>query len=114
MALGGRGGMAVGLLLVAGSLPAAEEQVLQRQAWENPGTLEEAARRPALSETLAAFVADPQGRVHIAHGGGARGSAWGHEIRAWLIALGIPGDRIQLEPGLAPSGELRLSPRGEP
>ena len=88
---------------------AAEVHLLRQAGWRAPTTVAEAAARPALSGTLAAFVADDGQWVRLAHGGGAAGSDWAHEVRAWLVTLGIPGDRMQLDPGMADPGRLRLT-----
>lgn len=99
-----------GLLLAAtGTHATVSEEVVDRTAWEPPATIEEAAARPALHRTVAAFLGDASRWVRIAHAGGARGSAWASDIRAWLIALGIPGSRIQIDPGMAERAHLRLA-----
>lgn len=97
------------LLLAAPGVRAAGEQVLADRQWENPATIEAAAARPALHNTVATFLATDDAWVRVAHAGGARGSAWAHEVRNWLIALGIPGARIQIDPGMAERAHLRLA-----
>ena len=112
-ALALRGKLTIGpaLLLVLAVGPAraaGESHALTRAEWAAPATVEAAARHPALNGLLADFLARPGGWVRIAHGGGARGSAWAHEVQGWLVALGVPGERLRMDPGMAPKGELRL------
>jgi hypothetical protein len=99
----------IALLLAAPVRADGPEQVLVRSDWTPPPTVEAAAARPALNRTVAAYLEREQGWVRLAHGGGARGSAWAHEVRAWLIALGIPGSHIRMDPGMADSGRLTLA-----
>jgi hypothetical protein len=100
-------------MLSAAAHAAASEQVLAGAEWQSPATIEEAAARPALHRTVAAYLAESGGWVRIAHAGGARGSAWAHEVRAWLIALGVPGAHIQIDPGMAEAEHLRLAVHAE-
>lgn len=44
----------------------------------------------------------------IGHPGGEEGSLWAHELRSWLVALGIPSRRIQLLSGSPEPGALDL------
>ncbi len=38
--------------------------------------------------------------VNIRYAGGDEGQLWAEELRGWLVALGLPGDRIRLRTGL--------------
>jgi len=38
--------------------------------------------------------------VNIRYAGGDEGQLWAEELRGWLVALGIPSDRIKLRAGL--------------
>ena len=105
--------LGLGLLLPA--LGAAAERTVSRADWSAPATLEAAAARPLFHETLADYLAEPGNWVRIAHGGGASGSAWAHDVLGWLVALGVPGDQVQLDPAVVAEGRLALSvhARGE-
>ena len=48
------------------------------------------------------------GVVKLSYPGEDSGELWASELRDWLISLGVPGDAIQLVPGLQTSAELRL------
>ena len=100
--------IAAALALAAPAAWAAEPRVLQRSDGV-PETAEAAAQRPALMETVQAYLAKETAVLHIAHPGGASGSAWAHEVRNWLVALGVPGARIQIDPGMAERAHLRLA-----
>jgi len=97
------------MVALLGSAPAQGEEILERGSWQPPETLTEAVQRPAFNALLSEYAGTANGRVEIAHGGGAEGSAWAGEVRDWLVAMGIPSSRIRLEPGLADPGVLRLA-----
>ncbi|MEF8792260.1 hypothetical protein [Thiohalorhabdus sp.] len=98
------------LLLVAVPAQAAvSKEEVAASEWKAPASVEEAAARPALHRTLAAYLRKPGRWVRLAHAGGAAGSAWAQDMRSWLITLGIPADRIQIDPGLTDSGRLTLA-----
>lgn len=86
---------------------AAEPRVLQR-ADGVPDTAEAAAQRPALMETVQAYLAKETAVVHIAHPGGAAGSAWAHKVQQWLVAFGVPSADIRVDPGVTEPGRLEL------
>ncbi|MFA9459288.1 hypothetical protein [Thiohalorhabdus methylotrophus] len=112
-----KGALAVAVLVCAVAMPAQAAETLKRDRWTGPETVEQAAGHPALNTLLSAYTGATGARVEVAHGGGARGSAWAHEVRGWLVALGIPSARIRLEPGITEPGTLRLAVReagGEP
>ena len=47
-------------------------------------------------------------RIIIRYPGGDLGNAWALEVRDWLVALGMPSERVILEPGSGGSGQLIL------
>lgn len=102
------------LLLAAATTRAAiSEEVVAAGKWEAPTTVEEAAARPALNRTLSAYLNESGRWVRLAHAGGAEGSAWAQDMRAWLITLGIPVNRIQIDPGMTEPGRLSLTVHAE-
>lgn len=44
------------------------------------------------------FNAQAEGGIVIRYARGDEGSLWAAELRAWLVALGIPSTRIELAP----------------
>lgn len=104
------------VMAVCALLPAAgtaAERTVTRADWSAPATVEAAASRPALNGVLAAYLGERGQWVRIAHGGDSRGSAWAGEVRGWLVALGIPGERIRLDPGMASPDQLVLDVHAE-
>jgi hypothetical protein len=103
--------MAAFALLPAAGMAA--ERTVARADWSAPATVEAAARRPALNRVLAAYLEKPGQWVRIAHDGEAPGSSWAGEVRGWLVALGIPGQRIRMDPGMASPDQLVLDVHAE-
>jgi hypothetical protein len=50
----------------------------------------------------------PKSVVTIHYAGGDEGLLWAEELRGWLVALGLTGDRIILLPGLAEHDRIVL------
>jgi len=100
-----------GVLLPAGGMAA--ERAISREGWSAPATVEAAVHRLALNGLLEEFLEEPGRWVRIAHGGDTRGSAWAAEVRGWLVALGIPGQRIRMDPGMASPDQLVLDVHAE-
>ncbi|WP_297527585.1 hypothetical protein [Thiohalobacter sp.] len=76
--------------------------------WARPRGGEEILQMPALRSALAALDSAPAAELAIRYPGGETGGLWAHELRGWLIALGLPGQRIRLLPGGVDGAELRL------
>lgn len=104
-----------GVLVLAATTSRAgiSEEVVAAGDWKAPATVEEAAARPALNRTLSAYLAEPGRWVRLAHAGGAEGSAWAQDMRAWLITLGIPANRIRIDPGMTEPARLSLTVHAE-
>jgi len=74
--------------------------------------------RPRSGERIVAFASlqylvrrlDEQAStvVTIRYAGGDEGLLWAEELRGWLVALGIPGDRMRLRTGLQVQDRLVL------
>lgn len=107
LARAGRGALVLAALL-AGAPVAAETRAMAR-ADGVPETAEAAAGRPALTDTVADYLDHDRAEVRIAHAGGAQGSAWAHRVRQWLVAFGVPGEDIRVDPGVTEAGRLALS-----
>jgi len=76
--------------------------------WARPHGGEEILQMPALRSALAALDSAPGAELAIRYPGGETGGLWAHELRGWLIGLGLPGQRIRLLPGGVDGAELRL------
>jgi hypothetical protein len=62
----------------------------------------------SLAATVRALNRDAGLTLIIGHPGGEEGSLWAHELRSWLVALGLPSQRIQLVSGSRYGDALEL------
>lgn len=92
-------------LLLAGllALPAAAETwTLDAEAWARPRSGAMVAGLEPVRAAVAAWAAEPERRLVIRHAGGEAGTLWAVELRDWLVALGVPPDRVETRPGAEP------------
>lgn len=87
---------------------------LDAATWSRPRDGDALRHVPALVEVLEAFGRAPGGRIVIRYPGGEEGVLWVRELRSWLVALGVPSDRIDLLPGSARDDALELTVRRAP
>jgi type IV pilus biogenesis protein CpaD/CtpE len=69
---------------------------LTRELWAPPRSGFYVAQLEALNPLIRRFNAQADGGVVIRYARGDEGSLWAAELRAWLVALGIPSTRIRL------------------
>lgn len=69
---------------------------LTRDLWAHPRSGFYVAKLDALNPLIRRFNAQAEGRIVIRYARGDEGSLWAAELRAWLVALGIPSTRIEL------------------
>jgi hypothetical protein len=95
-------------MLLAGTL-AAEPGYLSRPEWQAANASGVAVGRlPVLRNTVASAQLHPGARIAVRYPGGDAGNAWATEVREWLVALGISGARVVLEPGSGRPDALAL------
>lgn len=84
--------------------------VLTAGQWAVPRSGERLLRLPAVVDAVEAL--DPAragGRLRIHYPGGDEGTLWARELRAWLVALGLGSERIELVPGSSAPDRLELT-----
>ena len=52
--------------------------------------------------------------LQLLYPGGDAGSLWAHELRAWLVALGLSSQRIELLPGSSREDAIEVRVAGSP
>lgn len=81
--------------------------------WARPRSGAALAGMAPLPSVVRAWSESENRDIAILHAGGEEGELWARELRDWLVALGIPGDRVRLVVGgVGPSSlilELRDS-----
>ncbi len=90
---------------------AAPGAIITAEQWARPRSGDSVVKLPGLATLVEAVERDAASRLVVRFAGGDEGSLWAEELRSWLVALGLPSARIQLEPGLPQSDALRLELR---
>lgn len=87
------------LILPFASAAAAPMYVMSAEVWMRPRQGADLLADEKLRELVLGLDQAPGSRLQIHYPGGEAGGLWAHELRSWLIALGVPGARIELAPG---------------
>ena len=70
------------------------------EQWARPRSGERVVAYEALQKLVRLLDQHAAAVVNIRYAGGDDGQLWAEELRGWLVALGLPGDRIRLRTGL--------------
>lgn len=96
------------LLGLCSGLALAEDFTLTQDEWARPRQGDTLVQMAPLRAAVQALNAAPGKRLLVHYPGGEEGGLWAHELRAWLIALGVSAQEIELVPGGADALALRL------
>ncbi len=107
------------LLFCVQAAAAAEPRfLLSAGEWAVPRDADAVRAMPALREAVKALDARPGARLRLRYPGGDEGTMWVHEVRAWLVSLGVSSARLELVPGAERGDVLALEvvapPGGQP
>ncbi len=101
------------LSLVSAPLAGEISQTLGAELWAQPRDGDSVRRFAPLREVVSALQQDPEARLLIRYPGGDEGTLWAHELRGWLVSLGVASRRIDMIPGGVAAGSVLLTVRGE-
>lgn len=101
---------ALACALLLGFAAPASAWTLDASTWARPRSGAAIVAMPPLAEVVDAWSKRPGDRIVIRHPGGEDGEVWAAELRAWLVALGVPGGRVELVGGGEPE-QLMLTVR---
>lgn len=90
------------ILLLVVAMPLSAEQSsweLGIGEWSRPRHGASLVGFPALSATVRYWQKDVSQIILVRYPGGEAGMLWARELRDWLVSLGIPSSRINLQPG---------------
>lgn len=90
-------------------ISAADVHSLSKTDWDVPKRAETILQMTAIKQVFAELASASSGQLLIRYPGGDEGSLWAHELRAWLVSLGIPSGVIELRPGSSHAGVIELS-----
>ena len=101
----------VALLSLPG-LSLAESVTITAEQWARPRSGGYVTGLKSLQEQLAAFERSTDNRLIIHCPGDEKGMLWAEELRAWLVALGVPSARIALKPDFGQIDIIRVEIQG--
>lgn len=100
--------IAISIFAGIGSAGAGGSYVLTQQQWSVPRRVETVLRMPAVMHVLAEFDKTPASQLRILYPGGDEGTLWAHELKAWLVSLGLSSRQIELRPGSGESAAIEM------
>lgn len=104
--------MRIGMFLLALSMAASafadDAFVIELTDLAQPRDSLAVSRHPVLRNAVAPLLQDPEARLQLRYPGGDEGSLRAGELRAWLVALGIEAERIDLMPGSSAPDRIDL------
>lgn len=81
--------------------------------WTRPRSSEYVVQLPAVRDAMQALDRAPGSVLVIRFPGGEDGTLMAHELKDWLVALGLSSERISLSQGLGQGGVVVLQVRKE-
>lgn len=83
--------------------------LLSEEQWARPRSASVVKSFEPVNQTLKAWLKDTKKQqIELRYPGGEDGNLWAIELQDWLVALGIPSERINIYPGHPVQGELAL------
>ena len=76
-----------------------DESVLTAEQWERGRSGDTILQLSAVRAIVDEWLSDTARLIEIRYPGGEEGEFWVHELEDWLVALGIPADRLVMTPG---------------
>ena len=106
-----RNGLMVLLLWLLSWSSLAEESVysITVEQWSIPRHGERLLKMPALKQVISQWQKNTLQYIEISYPGGEQGELWLTEIQDWLIALGLPSERIKKVVGSGGKDIIKLS-----
>lgn len=69
---------------------------LAPELWDRPRSAQAVMAQPAVQQVVAAYQANNAARIMIVHGTRQEAQLQAEELRAWLVALAVEGERLKL------------------
>lgn len=97
-----------GCLIAHSPLAAADTYRLDADRWASPRSGAAIAQMEPVRRAVQELARTPGSMLQLRYPGDEAGELWGQELRAWLIALGIGAERIELAPAAAQAEAVEL------
>ena len=82
--------------------------ILTSQQWNIPRDASSIIEMQAIRAAMQEFQSNKNSKMLVKYPGGDEGTLWAHELRSWLISLGLSEKFIELVPGSGNPGQLEL------
>jgi hypothetical protein len=82
--------------------------VLTQAQWSGVTRAAQVVSLDPLRRAIQAFDAQPGAHLVVVHNGGEDGLFWASDLEGWLVALGVPTDRIVDRIGAIKPGRIQL------
>ena len=98
------------LFLCLGQVSANEmiQTELKAEQWDMPRQGERLLRLPALNHLIKQWQQQPNKLIEIRYPGGEEGELWVNELMDWLVALGVPSDKLHSVQGSGAEDKIQL------
>jgi len=98
------------LLASAGSVSAVDmiQTELKAEQWDMPRQGERILRSPALNHLLKQWQQQSHKLIEIRYPGGEEGELWVNELMDWLVALGVPSEKLHAVQGSGAEDKIQL------
>ena len=81
---------------------------LQAETWDMARHGESLLKIDALSGVVNSWASKQSSKIELRYPGGEAGALWANELRDWLVSLGLPVNRVVLQPGNASDEKITL------
>ncbi len=99
------------VLILSTPVVFAESTTITAEQWARPRSGEMIVRTNALAKLVNIFNKDSNHYFTLHYHTGDEGMLWAEELKAWMIALGIPSAKIVLLPGLEDGSRVEIELR---
>ncbi len=82
--------------------------LLTSEQWNIPREAASVIAMPAIRSAMHEFQSNKNNKILVKYPGGDVGTLWAHELRSWLISLGLSEKFIELVPGSANPNQLEI------
>jgi len=86
----------------------ASTHILTSEQWNIPRQAAAIIEMPALRAAMQEFQSSKDNKILVKYPGGDVGTLWAHELRSWLISLGLSEKFIELVPGSSDPNQLEI------
>jgi len=82
--------------------------ILSSEQWNVPREAASIIEMPAIRAAMHEYQSTQNGKILVKYPGGDVGTLWAHELRSWLISLGLSEKLIELVPGSSNPKQLEI------